>query len=150
MSCGAAVRVKPNARLCERWVTHENLSGAAEQRLTELGHKAKSYKNSVAAPRLRNYGDCLPKARRLALGLTLAAAPQLDCTTDASRYRLICYLQTFIDNRKGLAQLILSDAQRWIRKERVPTHEGVEPVLAEMSAKRLHLWRSAVERRHRL
>jgi hypothetical protein len=87
------MRVKPNARLCERWVTHENLSRAAEQRLTESGRKAKSYKNSVAAPRLRNYGDCLPKARRLALGLTLGAAPQLNCATDTSRHRLICYLE---------------------------------------------------------
>src|SRR4051812_7049724 len=67
-----------------------------------------------------------------------------------SRHRLICYLQPLINNRKRLAQLILSDAQRWIGKEGVPTHEGVEPLLAEVSAERLHLWRSAVERRHRL
>jgi hypothetical protein len=33
--------------------------------------------NSVAAPRLRNYRDGLPKARGLALGLTITAAPQL-------------------------------------------------------------------------
>jgi hypothetical protein len=39
-SCGAAVIVKPNARLCERWVTHENLSRAAEQRLTHYDRKA--------------------------------------------------------------------------------------------------------------
>ena len=37
----------------------------------------KSWKSSIAAPRLRNYGECLPKARRLALGLTRTAAPQL-------------------------------------------------------------------------
>jgi len=39
-SCGAAVRAKPNARLWERWVTHEKLSGAAEQRLIESGSNA--------------------------------------------------------------------------------------------------------------
>jgi hypothetical protein len=71
------VIVKPNARLCERWVTHQNLSRAAEQRLTQPITRHKSCKNSIAAPRLQNYGDCLPKARRLALGLALAAAPQL-------------------------------------------------------------------------
>jgi len=32
----------------------------------------------------RNYGDCLPKARRLALGLALAAAPQLYRASDSS------------------------------------------------------------------
>jgi hypothetical protein len=89
---------------------HENLSRAAEQRLTESGGKAKSYKNSVAAPRLRSYAGCLPKARILALGLTLAATPQLDYAIDSSRHRLIRYLETLVDNRKGLAQLILSDA----------------------------------------
>src|SRR5437762_10564270 len=80
----------------------------------------------------------------------LGAAPQLDCATDALRHRLICYLQTLVDDRKGLAHLILSDAQRWIGEEGVPTHKGVEPLLAKVSAERLHLWRSAVERRHRL
>src|SRR5881394_1874916 len=67
----------------------------------------------------------------------------------SSRYRLICYLQTLIDNRKRLAHFILGDAQGWIGEEGVPTHEGVEPLLAEVSAERLHLWRSAIERRHR-
>ena len=33
--------------------------------------------NSVAAPRLRNTVTVNPKARRLALGLTITAAPQL-------------------------------------------------------------------------
>ena len=45
--------------------------------MTESGRKVKSYKDSVAAPRLGNYRDYLPKARRLALGLAVAAAPQL-------------------------------------------------------------------------
>src|ERR1041384_7899408 len=67
-----------------------------------------------------------------------------------SRHRLICYLQTLVNNPKRLAHLILSDAQRWIGEEGVPTHEGVEPVLAEVFAESLHLWRSAIERRHRL
>src|SRR4051812_36003348 len=63
------------------------LSGAAEQRLIESGSKTQIIRNPVAAPRLRNYGDSLPKARRLALGLALATASQLDAQR-TPRYRV--------------------------------------------------------------
>jgi hypothetical protein len=71
------VIVKPNARLCERWVTTKICPELRSSDGLSLIARHKSCKNSIAAPRLRNYGDCLPKARRLALGLALAAAPQL-------------------------------------------------------------------------
>jgi hypothetical protein len=39
ISCGAAVRTKPKARLCEPWVTHQQLfesCGAAKESLPEI------------------------------------------------------------------------------------------------------------------
>ena len=58
---------------------HENLSRAAEQRLTESDRKLQvmqqSYRRSAAANII---GAVYPKARRLTLRLTLAAAAQLD------------------------------------------------------------------------
>src|ERR1043166_1898887 len=67
-SRGAAGIVKPNARLCERWVTHENLSRAAEQRFTQSDRKAQIMKNSIAAPRLRNYGRLSSQGSQTRLG----------------------------------------------------------------------------------
>jgi len=95
------VRVKPNARLCERWVTRENLSRAGEQRLNQSSRNAQINKNSVAAPRLRNHRDCLPKARRLALGLPMAAAPQLDGQLTQSRLRSL-YVESLTDRMAGI------------------------------------------------
>src|SRR5688572_26339348 len=62
--------------------------------------------------------------------------------------RAIGRLQTFIDNREGLAQFGFSDTERRICKESIPAHERVEPCFTEILSERLHLGRRAVERRH--
>ena len=59
----------------------------------QSGRETQIMKESVAAPRLRNYRDCLPKARRLALGLALAAAPQLIAQLTQVTLKLLCITQ---------------------------------------------------------
>src|SRR5437762_14258037 len=58
-------------------------------------------------------------------------------------------LQPAVDDRKCLAQFGFGDAERRVREERIPSQEGVEPLLAEEAAERRHLLRGAVERGER-
>src|SRR5438477_11011762 len=76
-SCGAAVRAKPKASL-RALGSHPLLIGAAEQRLKLFALifrwlQIRLNRRSAARNKFRS----LPKARRLALGLVLTAAPQL-------------------------------------------------------------------------
>ena len=96
MSCGAAVRAKPKARLCEPWAPtpyfNEPRSGerepltqifssnsslvALEQHLNFETKSARS--SSIAAPRLIELTQSVTQgSQSLALGLVLSAAPQL-------------------------------------------------------------------------
>ena len=82
-SCGAATRVKPKARLCEPWVTRptnipEPRSGARWSQFIEQEKiKTSPPRSLVAAPRLQQIFSTTQGSQSLALGLTLAAAPQL-------------------------------------------------------------------------
>ena len=87
-SCGAADSTKPKARLCEPWVNRTIGFGAAERRLKHL------HMNSIAAPRLQIIHADLPKARRLALGLVLSAAPQLVVSSRLEQTFNDCHTRT--------------------------------------------------------
>src|SRR5262249_62372500 len=71
-SCGAALRTKPRARLCEPWVTaHKNLRsrGAATQSSTGYFSMAVERNrilqtDSVAAQQLVTNFRCVPRARK--------------------------------------------------------------------------------------
>src|SRR3984893_7502608 len=58
---------------------------------------------------------------------------------------LVRDVERLIDDRESLRQLFLVDAQRWVCHDRVPANEGVEAVVPEVFADRLHRLRGAVE-----
>src|ERR1700722_6068650 len=65
-------------------------------------------------------------------------------------HRSVGYLKSLVDNGKRLAQLPLVNAQGGIGIERVPAHNGIQPLLPKETAQSAHLLRSAVKWRHRL
>src|ERR1700737_3816735 len=64
--------------------------------------------------------------------------------------RLVRDVERFADDRKPLRQLLLVDAQRGVRHDRVPANEGVEALVAQGLRHRLHRLRGSVEGRERL
>jgi len=79
------VRVKPNARLCERWVTHENLSQSCGAAIDSIGIARQ--KSRILSP-LRGSEITVTVYPRLAdspWAGTLAAAPQLIAQNPHSR-----------------------------------------------------------------
>src|SRR5439155_25101648 len=72
------------------------------------------------------------------------------CASSCSDHRLVRDLESSVDNPDRLAQLRFGDAERWIRIERVPPHESVQPFVAKEAGEGFHLIRRAVERRERL
>lgn len=68
-SCGAAVIGKPKASLRALGCVPENIAGAAKRATESI--------EPVAAPQLQKICVLLPRARRLAQGLLMTAAPRL-------------------------------------------------------------------------
>src|SRR5205814_4057300 len=66
---------------------------------------------------------------------------------------LVRDVERLVDDRESLRQLLLVDAERGVRHDRVPANEGVEALLAQGLRYRLHRLRGSVEggqRLHRL
>src|SRR6202171_1842763 len=59
-------------------------------------------------------------------------------------------VERFVDDREPLRQLLLVDAQRGDRHDRVPANKGVEALLAQGLPPRLHGLGRSVEGRERL
>src|SRR5438093_1280455 len=71
-------------------------------------------------------------ASRRAPGTAASASfPSSRLVISMSLHRFIRNVQPAIDDCKRLTHLLLGDAERRVREERVPPHEGVEPLLAE-------------------
>src|ERR1700687_674455 len=64
--------------------------------------------------------------------------------------RLVRDVERFVDDREPLRQLLVVDAQRGVRHDRVPAYEGVEALLAQGLPHRLHGLRGSVEGRERI
>ncbi len=67
------------------------------------------------------------------------AGPRRSSFAGGSDDRGIGDLEGSIDDLEALRHLLLADRQRRVREERVPAHEGVQPVLAEALPERDHL-----------
>src|SRR5262249_4760250 len=58
-------------------------------------------------------------------------------------------VQCAVDDREALAELVLVDAKRWIREERVPPNERVKAFAAEEPGQFPHLCRRSAKWRER-
>jgi hypothetical protein len=95
--------------------------------------------NERGTPREKWRTQARPKAPTLRASVPPRRGYELRLIAELVGHGTIGNLQPFVNNRERLAQLLLVNAKRRIRIERVPAHQRIKTVLAEEFSECSHL-----------